>query len=78
MARKTGLTSVEPSEMTVPKMDRVSVTFALMLDSFRVEKMDQSEERLLLVCDQCDDGLCTVDPGDTMRVLFNTALAHTC
>jgi hypothetical protein len=79
MARKTGLTGVEPSTMTVPKMDRVSVTFALALDSFRIENREMMTEfDPVLACIHCGEHICTVDDGDTMRVLFNTALAHSC
>lgn len=65
----------------VPKMDRVSVTFALMLDSFRIEDSSPSKATAdihYLVCSLCEDRLCEVEDGDTMRVLFNTALAHSC
>lgn len=81
MARKTtkrtGLEGIEPHTMSLPAMDRVSVTFALMLDGFKVERDDEGE-RLLMVCDYCTEGLFVIEPGDSLRVMFNTALAHTC
>lgn len=81
MARKkqVGLEGIETGPMSVPKMDRISVTFALMLDSFILEdKGCVGDKALYLTCIHCHDDICTVDDGDTMRVLFNTALAHTC
>lgn len=78
MARKkqVGLEGIETGPMSVPKMDRISVTFALMLDSFAIE--DQYGEKPVLACTLCGESLCDVEGGDTLRVLLNTALAHTC
>lgn len=68
-------TGIEPHRMSVPTMDRPSVTFAWMLDSMVV---DGEPDGLLLVCKACGDPVCAIDRDDTLRVLFNTALAHTC
>jgi len=79
MARKTGLEAMEPSKMAaVPKMDRVSVTFALMLDSFVIECNETTSPDVMLTCSLCTEHVCTVEEGDSLRVLLNTALAHTC
>lgn len=75
--RKTGLESVEPSKMSLPAMDRVSVTFALALDSFVIDTDDEGFHTYL-VCSHCTEVVCEVETTDTMRVLLNTALAHTC
>jgi hypothetical protein len=76
--KRTAVEAMEPSKMAaVPKMDRVSVTFALMLDSFVIE-VDDHEVDPYLTCNHCAERLCRVEGGDTMRVLFNTALAHSC
>ena len=76
-AAKPGITGIEPHQMSLPAMDRPSVAFAWFLDSMIIA-WDDEGERLLLVCNLCQDGLCTVDDSDTLRVLLNTALAHTC
>lgn len=78
-AKKTALDGIETGPMTVPKMDRISVTFALALDSFRVEdKGCVGDVAQYLVCIHCTEELCLIEDGDTIRVLLNTALAHTC
>lgn len=74
-------TGIEPHRMTLPTMDRPSVTFAWMLDSVVIEDMaagDGGPPELYLTCKECGDSICPVETGDTLRVLFNTALAHTC
>lgn len=70
-------TSIEPPQMSLPAMDRPSVAFAWFLDSISVDH-DDERNGLVLTCTLCGDGLCMIDAGDTMRVLLNTALAHTC
>ena len=78
MARKTGLEAMEPSKMAaVPKMDRVSVTFALALDSFVIGEDDEGFHTYL-ICTHCTEVVCEVEHDDSLRVLLNTALAHTC
>jgi hypothetical protein len=32
---------------------------------------------LVMVCTNCEEAVCDVEPNDTLRVLLNTALAHT-
>lgn len=81
MAKRIGLDAMEPSKMAaVPKMDRVSVTFALMLDSFIIQQVDDrsADDNPYLVCSECTEVLCEVEHDDDLRTLFNTALAHTC
>lgn len=80
MARKPakrGLTGIEPSEMSVPAMDRPSIAFAWFLDRMLIETTDD-DHRPMLVCELCGRGICLIDSGDNLRVLLNTALAHTC
>lgn len=64
----------------VPAMDRPSIAFARFLDSMVVtaEPNDPKVEGLVLTCELCGVDVCEVEPGDTMRVLLNTALAHDC
>lgn len=75
--RRTGIEGIEPEKMTVPKMDRVSVTFALALDTYFIE-VDEHEVDPYLTCRECSERLCHVEHSDTLRVLLNTALAHSC
>jgi hypothetical protein len=60
----------------VPAMDGPSVAFAWFLDSMRVETGEPQD--LMLVCQLCGEDVCEVEDGDTLRVLLNTALQHTC
>lgn len=63
----------------VPAMDRPSIALAKALDGIRVEEgTHDGTAELVLACIHCGDSLCDVEDGDTMRVLFNTALAHVC
>ncbi len=88
MARKKdepkGLVGIEPSLMSLPAMDRVSVGFALILDSMVIENEEDengnrlNDDALYLTCGVCGERLCEIEAGDTLRVLLNTALAHTC
>ncbi len=66
---------IEPSEMSVPAMDRPSVAFAWFLDSMTVSL---DEDALILFCTLCEGMVCAIEDGDTLRVLLNTALAHNC
>lgn len=70
-------TAIEPTQMRVPTMDRPSLAFAWFLDSIVLD-YDDEHNGLLLTCSLCGDGLCAVEAADTLRVLLNTALAHTC
>lgn len=70
--------AIEPASMTLPAMDRPSVAFAWFLDSILVEDGYGDRENLLLSCQVCSESICAIDGGDTLRVLLNTALAHTC
>lgn len=63
---------------SVPAMDRPSIVLAKALDSIVIEPASDEAASPMLVCNQCGDSLCLVEEGDTMRVLFNTALAHVC
>lgn len=80
-APKVGHVAIEPSQMTLPAMDRVSVQMAWFLDSMYIEAPplgDDNDTTVYLTCNLCADRLCKVEDGDTLRVLLNTALAHTC
>lgn len=66
---------IEPG--TVPAMDRPSIAFARFLDNIVIETTDDMH-RPVMTCNLCGDGICLIDPGDTLRVLLNTALAHDC
>lgn len=72
---KTGLTGIEPAELSVPAMDRPSVAFALFLDNMRIERDDPME---YVTCAVCSERVVEVEDSDTLRVLFNTVLAHSC
>lgn len=80
MPRKTEqhMIAIEPATMTVPTMDRPSIAFAWFLDSIRVEKMDESEEHLIIECTLCGESICEIKDGQSLRVILNTALAHGC
>lgn len=74
-----GITGIEPSRMTVPAMDRPSIALGWFLDRMVIENRNTSGDwEPVLVCTICQGEVCDVDDGDTLRVLFNTALAHTC
>lgn len=73
-----GITGIEPGQMAVPAMDRPSIAFAWFLDSVLVEDGYGDRENLLLTCQVCGENICAIDGGDTLRVLLNTALAHSC
>jgi hypothetical protein len=79
---KVGLTSIEPAELHVPAMDRPSVAFALFLDNMRIETDEGVPtvdfDHTYITCQVCSERVVEVDDGDTLRVLFNTILAHTC
>lgn len=74
-------TAIEPTRLSLPAMDRPSVAFAWFLDSISVEAYvndDVQGNAVYLTCDLCSTWICTIEDGDTLRVLLNTALAHTC
>lgn len=64
------------------EMDRPSIALARALDSIVIEgdqrNLSGEGGTLTMACTECGDSLCLVEEGDTMRVLFNTALAHVC
>lgn len=70
--------AIEPTLMQVPQMDRPSVALAWFLDSMIVEEDTLEESGLVMACRLCGESLFGVEHGDTLRVLFNGALAHTC
>lgn len=72
---KPGITSIEPAGLSLPAMDRPSVAFAWFLDRMTVVF---SGDEAVLACGYCGDLICAIEDGDTLRVLLNTALAHTC
>lgn len=72
-----GHVGIEPTRMTLPAMDRPSVQFAWFLDSMGIA-LDDEGESLVLACSLCMTGICSVEDGDTLRTLLNTALAHDC
>lgn len=79
MARMAGITGIEPGQMTLPVMDRPSVAFAWFLDAMKIEATDDNEgSGLVLSCEMCANLVCFIEDGDDLRVLLNTALAHTC
>ncbi len=78
---KTGLVGIEPAELQVPTMDRPSIAFALFLDNMRVEQdyhAVDSSTSTYVTCQVCGERIVEVEDGDTLRVLFNSVLAHTC
>lgn len=79
---KTGLVGIEPAQLQVPAMDRPSVAFALFLDNMAIEVDVDSDHTIpdctYITCSVCQTRVVEVDDGDTMRVLFNTILAHSC
>jgi hypothetical protein len=75
MAKKQIVEALEP--VSVPAMDRPSVILAWFMDSIKFEQVEY-EENITMECSVCGDSICEVESGDTLRVLFNTALAHGC
>lgn len=75
--KRVVMQALEPAEMSVPAMDRPSVILAWFMDSIRFSQ-DEYAEYCTLECTVCGDSICEVEDGDTLRVLFNTALAHGC
>lgn len=69
---------IETGPMNLPKMDRPSVALAWFMDSIQMEEMNRPINSLMMTCTLCQEHICAVEDGDTLRVLFNTALAHTC
>lgn len=59
------------------EMDRPSIAFAKFLDGIVMDGTGEPD-MLVMACSLCGQGVCTVDPNDTLRVLLNTALAHDC
>lgn len=79
MTSKPGITGIEPGPMTVPAMDRPSIAFAWFLDAMLVDWNDETvNPHPVLTCQVCGEGVCAIEDNDTLRVLLNTALAHSC
>jgi hypothetical protein len=66
--------------MDTPKMDAPSIALSKVLDDIRVEAEGSPSDYgpMTLVCQSCQNSICEVEDGDTMRVLFNTAINHVC
>lgn len=75
-AKNAGAPGIEPATMSVPAMDRPSVVLAWFLDGIRVEEHEDGPP--FFTCDSCSERLVQIENGDSLRVLFNTVLAHTC
>lgn len=80
MPRKTETgPGFDPEDMTLPTMDRPSVVFAWFMDGMVVENRDQTGKfDPVLACAACGDHVLAIDDGDSLRVIFNTALSHRC
>lgn len=75
--KPTGITGIEPYKLgEVPAMDRPSIALGWFMDAMQIEQ--ESGAGLILACGYCTESICDIEDGDTLRVLFNTALAHTC
>lgn len=74
--------AINPTEANVPKMDRPSIAFAWFLDSMVIQAGDPErlidDDRLVRACSLCGESVCEIEATDNLRVLLNTALAHTC
>lgn len=71
--------AMEPALMQVPTMDRPSVALAWFMDTMIVEdKGCVGDSCPYLTCTLCGAEVMLVEEGDTLRVMFNTALAHGC
>lgn len=74
-------TSIEPSRLSLPAMDRPSVAFAWFLDSMIVATDANGATpptETWLECSLCGFHVCDIEDTINLRVLLNTALAHTC
>lgn len=59
------------------QMDRPSIVLAHFMDSIMIE--DKGDDPALqMVHTECGTVICDVEDGDTLRILFNTALGHDC
>lgn len=67
--------AMEPALMQVPTMDRPSVALAWFMDTMNFES---DGIQMWMACGLCSERVCSVEESDTLRVLFNTALAHGC
>lgn len=79
--KATMMEALEPANMSVPAMDRPSVVLAWFMDNIIIEAPplgDLNDTTMYLTCKMCSERICEVEDGDTLRVLFNTALAHGC
>lgn len=65
--------------MTLPTMDRPSVVFAWFMDGIEVEDRNPGGEfDPVFTCAACGEHIMDIDAGDTLRVIFNSVLAHRC
>lgn len=69
----------------VMAMDRPSIVLAHFMDSIVVDEHQVTGGdgttvyvTLVLSCRYCQTAICEVESGDSLRVLFNTALGHDC
>lgn len=61
------------------QMDKPSIVLANFMDSMVIEEKFPGEPHpLVLTHTDCGTIICDVEDGDNLRVLFNTALNHTC
>lgn len=58
------------------EMDRPSIVLANFMDSIVIDETGAGT--LIMVHTGCEEIICEVESNDTLRVLFNTALGHTC
>ncbi len=82
--KRVVMRALEPAEMSVPAMDRPSLVLAWFMDNIVVESEVLADAgaglvvEMYLTCKVCTERICEIEDGDTLRVLFNTALAHGC
>lgn len=71
--------ALEPTTMAVPVMDRPSVALAWFMDNIGFDVLvGANRTETHMVCSLCMTAICEVSDGDSLRVMFNTALAHGC
>lgn len=68
--------AIEPATMSVPTMDRASITFAWFLDRVTIE-VDE-DDGAEWVCASCGAPIMAISEGDSLRVVLQTSLAHGC
>jgi hypothetical protein len=76
---KPRMIALEPATMSVPAMDRPSLALAWFMDSIRFDVDSGGDFPVVTMeCTLCGGVICHLDDGDTLRTMFNTALAHGC